>query len=89
MLCEKVMKYMIAGVSTRNYDGLLDEVSGGTGLSKSAVSAAFVKSSQTAFDEINSRDLSGHEFIAIMIDDIGFGDRLVIAAWVLPPRARR
>ena len=83
------MKYMIAGVSTRNYDGLLDEVSGGTGLSKSAVSAAFVKSSQTAFDEINSRDLSGHEFIAIMIDGIGFGDRLVIAALGITTKGKK
>lgn len=89
LLCEKVMKHMIAGVSTRNYDGLLDEVAGGTGLSKSSVSAAFVKNSQAALDEINSRDLSGYEFIAIMIDGIGFGDRMVIAALGITTKGKK
>ena len=32
LLCDKVMAHMISGVSTRDYDKLLDEVSGGVGL---------------------------------------------------------
>ena len=80
LLCERVMKHMLSGVSTRNYNGLLDEISNSTGLKKSSVSKAFKEGSQVALDEINNRDLSTYEFVAVMIDGIGFGDRTVIAA---------
>ncbi len=80
LLCERVMKHMLSGVSTRDYGGLLDDIQGGLGLSKSSVSRAFVKGSQQALDEINGRDLKPYEFISIMIDGIEFGDRMVIAA---------
>jgi putative transposase len=80
MLCERVTKQMLHGVSTRNYDPLLDEVAGSLGLKKSSVSKAFVKGSKQALDELNDRDLSVYDFVAVMIDGIGFGDRLVIAA---------
>lgn len=80
VLCDRVLSHMIAGVSTRDYDGLLDDVAGGTGLSKSSVSAAFVKASRGALDELNSRDLSQHRFACIMVDGVGFGDRTVVAA---------
>ena len=80
ILCEKVMNHMVAGVSTRDYDGLLDEVSGSLGLKKSSVSRAFVRASKGALDEINSRNLSEPRFASIMVDGVGFGDRTVIAA---------
>ena len=80
VLCERVMGHMISGVSTRDYDRLLDDVSGGLGLSKSSVSEAFVKVSRGALDEINSRDLSVYKFASIMVDGVGFGDRTVIVA---------
>jgi len=80
VLCERVLGHMIAGVSTRDYDGLLEDVSGGVGLKKSSVSSAFVKASRGALDELNSRDLKPHRFTSIMVDGVGFGDRTVIAA---------
>jgi putative transposase len=80
VLCERVLGHMIAGVSTRDYDGLLDDIAGGSGLKKSSVSSAFVKASRGALDELNSRDLSPNQFVAVMIDGVGFGDRTVIAA---------
>jgi transposase-like protein len=80
LLCDKVMRHMLSGVSTRDYGGLLDEIQGGLGLSKSSVSRAFVRGSKERLEEINGRDLSKYEFIAIMIDGIEFGDRTVIAA---------
>jgi len=80
MLCDRVMKHMIAGVSTRDYDGLLEDMENGLGLKKSSVSKAFVKSSKEHLESINGRDLSEREFCAILIDGIGFGDRMVIVA---------
>lgn len=80
MLCEKIMNYMLHGVSTRNYDPLLDEIQNGLGLKKNTVSRAFIKGSRLALDEINGRDLSNENFFAIMIDGIKIADRCVIVA---------
>lgn len=79
LLQERVLKHMMSGVSTRQYDGLLDEVSGGLGLKKSSVSKAFIRGSKQALEAINSRDLSGYEWAALMIDGIEFGGTCVIA----------
>lgn len=78
MLQENVLKHMMAGVSTRNYDGLLERVSGGLGLKKSSVSKAFMMGSKEAFDNLNSRDLSGYSWVAMMVDGIEFGGSCVI-----------
>ena len=56
MVSDKILSHIMRGVSSRNYRGLLDDISGGTGLSKSAVSKAFVKASQGSLEGLNSRD---------------------------------
>jgi putative transposase len=80
LLQEKVLKHMVAGVSTRDYEGLLSEVSGGLGLKKSSVSKAFAMGSREAFDRINTRDLSEYTWAAVMVDGIEFGGSCVISA---------
>ena len=89
LLCDKVMKYMISGVSTRNYDPLLDQITKSTGLKKSSVSKAFVQGSQEALDEINGRDLSPFSFFSIMIDGVEFGGRMVIVAMGITDRGKK
>lgn len=79
-LSSKVMGQMLTGTSTRDYDKVLEELSGGMGLKKSSVSEAFVRASKGALDEVNSRDLATHQFVSIMVDGVGFADRTVIAA---------
>jgi len=80
MLQERVIRQMMGGVSTRDYDGLLDEISGGLGLKKSSVSKAFVQGSRDALELINGRDLSAHTWMSIMIDGIEFAGSCVIVA---------
>ena len=80
LLQEKVLKHRMSGVSTRKYDGLLDDVSGGLGLKKSSVSNACSMGSKHALDELNGRDLSGSRWTALMIDGIAFGRSCVIVA---------
>lgn len=80
LLQERVLKHMLSGVSTRQYDGLLDEVAGGLGLKKSSVSKAFIRGSKQVLDAINGRDLSGQEWAVLMIDGIEFGGMSVIVA---------
>jgi transposase-like protein len=89
MFSQKIMDHMMSGVSTRNYDGLLDEIEGGLGVSKSMVSRAFVNGSKQALETINSRDLSSYRFCSIMIDGIGFGSRTVVAAMGITDKGKK
>jgi transposase-like protein len=89
LLQGRVLKHRLSGVSTRRYDGLLDEVAGGLGLKKSSVSKAFVRGSKQALDAINGRDLSGQEWAVLMIDSIEFGGTSVIVALGITAQGRK
>ena len=80
LLCERVLSHLLRGVSTRNYEPLLEEWRQGLGLKKSAVSRAFKRGSQKALEELNSRDLSSYDFVSVMVDGIEFGGQMVICA---------
>lgn len=80
ILQEKILSLMIAGVSTRDYDSLLEEIAGGLGLSKSSVSRAFIQGSKQALEKIRTRDLSKKTWCAIQIDAIYFAGRSVLVA---------
>lgn len=89
LLHDKVMRHMLSGVSTRDYNGLLDTVSGGLGLKKSSVSKAFAQGSRQALDEINGRRLESHRFAALMIDGIELADRTVTVAMGITTEGRK
>jgi putative transposase len=78
LLCDRIMKHMITGVSTRDYEPLLDEMEGGLGLKRSSVSKAFKAGSKEILDEMNGSSLSDVSLCAMMIDGVHFGDRTVI-----------
>lgn len=78
LLNDKVTRHMIAGVSTRNYEGLLDEISGSVGLKKSSVSRAFQKGSKELLESLNGRKLTKETFFCMMIDSTNLGDRAVM-----------
>jgi transposase-like protein len=80
LLSDRIQQHMLVGVSTRNYDSLLEEIAGGLGLSRSSVSRAFVRGSRKALDAINGRDLSKESWIAVLIDSVSFGERVVTVA---------
>lgn len=80
LYCDRVMKQMLAGTSTRNYEPLLDEISGSAGLKKSTVSKAFTRGSLQALEALNGRTLSGHNWLAVLIDGIEFQKRHIIVA---------
>jgi putative transposase len=77
---EQIAAHIISGVSARNYKSVVDAFSKKTGISKSSVSRAFIKSSQKDLDAINLADLSSHKFIAIFIDGTNFSDKLAVVA---------
>ncbi len=75
-----VLRLLIHGVSTRNYDDALGTIADGLGLQKSAVSSAFVRASQKDLDALNGRSLDQWTFATVYIDGAGFADHTVVVA---------
>jgi transposase-like protein len=69
-----VMAKMLAGVSTRDYAGTVDEIIDGHGISRSAVSRRGVREAGKQLEKFYSRRFDDREFVVIMIDGIGVGD---------------
>lgn len=84
LLDPDIQTKLMRGVSTRDYDQVITKIVEGTGLGKDAVSRSFIRASKKSLEEINGRDLSGHTFVAMYIDGIGFGKdtTLVVALGV-------
>jgi putative transposase len=85
ILGKMAMEKMLAGLSTRRYPvGLepvgqqVDESCAAT--SKSAVSRKFVAMTETALAELLSRDLSGLDLVALMIDGVHFAESCCVVA---------
>lgn len=75
-----IEQVMLAGISTRRYDVLLENTDNSLGFSKSAVSREFVKSSRESLNELNSRVFPDRTFWCIVLDGIEFGGSMVIVA---------
>jgi transposase-like protein len=85
LLGKMALERMLAGLSTRRYPvglepvgGKVDEKSSAT--SKSAVSRRFVAMTETALAELLSRDLSGLDLVALMIDGVHFAESCCVVA---------
>ncbi len=65
---EQTMQGVLHGLSTRDYAGVIDHLEEGFGLSKSSVSAKFIKASEQCLKEFEERDISDHKLIAVFID---------------------
>jgi transposase-like protein len=79
-LDEEVKARLVAGLSTRDYEGALSSLSQGLGLKKSAVSSAFGRSSKKDLDALNGRSLSEWTFAAVYIDGTGFAKHTCVVA---------
>jgi len=85
ILGKMAMEKMLAGLSTRRYPVGLEPVGQRTtetssATSKSAVSRKFVAMTETALGELLSRDLSGLDLVALMIDGVHFAESCCIVA---------
>lgn len=80
VLSDRVTDHVLNGISTRNYDGLTEELVGGLGLKKTTVSKAFKRGSKKMLDELNGRDLSKYDFFSVMFDSVDVAGRAVVAA---------
>ncbi len=68
-----IMAKMVAGVSTRDYAGTVDDIIEGHGISRSAVSRRGVREAAKRLEDFYSRRFDDREFVIIMIDGIGVG----------------
>jgi putative transposase len=85
ILGKMAMEKMLAGLSTRRYPVGLEPVGPSitetsTATSRSAVSRRFVAMTETALVELLSRDLSGLDLVALMIDGVHFAETCCIVA---------
>jgi transposase-like protein len=84
-----VVKNMILGISSRNYEEAVESVIKGYGIKKSSVSRHFVKATAEQMREFLERDLSGLDLVAIFIDGIEFKGHLLVVALGLDRDGRK
>ncbi len=84
-----VMKQMVLGISSRNYEEAVGSVIRGYGIKKSSVSRHFVKATAEQMREFLERDLSGLDLCAIFIDGIEFKGQLLVVAMGLSRAGRK
>jgi len=85
ILGRMAMEQMLAGLSARRYPVGLEPVGQqvtetSSATSKSAVSRRFVAMTETALAELLSRDLSGLDLVALMIDGVHFAEACCVVA---------
>ena len=79
-LDEYVLKMMLAGVSTRKYNDVQQDIESGLGLSKSSVSRRSIESSRKLLEKLNTRQFDEKTFYAIVVDGIHVGKTAIIVA---------
>jgi transposase-like protein len=77
---ESVLKNMILGISSRDYEEAVSDFLKGYGIKKSSVSRHFVKATAEQMRGFLERDLSGVDLVAIFIDGIEFKGHLLVVA---------
>jgi transposase-like protein len=75
-----VLKKMVFGLTSRNYEEATECFLKGYGIKKSSVSRHFVKASSEQMREFMERDLSGLNLCAIFMDGIEFKGHLLVVA---------
>lgn len=79
-LPQAFLRRMVRGVSTRDYEGVIDQTTAACGVKKSSVSRGFVRASAASLAAWASRRLAGTRFVAVFIDGLEYaGETLVVA----------
>jgi transposase-like protein len=77
---EAALKRMVRGVSTRNYEEVVDLARDSFGVQKSSVSRAFVKATAAAVKELSCRRLEQERFLAIFLDGVEYAGETMLVA---------
>lgn len=79
-IAEHVVKLMMRGVSTRNYEPTLREMADTVGVSKSQVSREWIEASAARLEELGSRRFDSLDLLVVYLDGMAFGDHHVLSA---------
>ncbi len=71
---ELLLRRVLYGISCRNYESAAEAIPGAIGLSSSTVSRGFVQASAAKFRQMQERDLSGEDVVAVLLDGKMFAD---------------
>ena len=69
-----LLRRVLYGISCRNYAAAAEAIPGAIGLSGSTVSRAFIQASATKLRELQERDLSGEDVVALVLDGKTFAE---------------
>ena len=71
---ELLLRRVLYGISCRNYESAAEAIPGAIGLSSSTVSRGFVQASAAKLRQMQERDLSAEDVVAIFLDGKMFAD---------------
>jgi transposase-like protein len=84
-----VSERVLRGVSTRDYEGVIEDVCDGYGIRKSSVSRQWKAATAKQLTELMERPLDDLDLVAIMIDGIHFHEFTLIAALGVDSEGRK
>ena len=75
-----LLRRVLYGISCRNSAAAAEAIPGAIGLSGSTVSRAFIQASATKLRELQERDLSGEDVVALVLDGKTFAESTMVVA---------
>jgi putative transposase len=85
-----VLRRMVRGVSTREYEHVVDMARDGFGVAKSSVSREFVRASAAEVKALAERRFNGQQFPVLMIDGVEYaGETMVVAMGITEDGTKR
>lgn len=87
---QAVLRRMVRGVSTREYEHVVDLAREGFGVDRSSVSRGFVRASAADVRVLAERRFEGERFAAVMIDGVEYaGETMVVALGITADGTKR
>lgn len=77
---ELLFRRVLYGLSCRNYEAAAESIPGAIGLSKSTVSRQFIEASSKSLRELQERDLSDLDVVAMVLDGKTFAEETMVVA---------
>ena len=75
-----LLRRVLYGISCRNYEAAAEAIPGAIGLSGSTVSRGFIEASAAKLRELQERDLSGEDVVAVVLDGKTFAEATMVIA---------
>ena len=75
-----LLRRVLYGISCRNYEAAAEVIPGAIGLSGSTVSRAFIEASVAKLRELQERDLSREDVVALVLDGKTFAESTMVVA---------